>query len=238
MTPSNEEIFKQDYQRHLQHLTLKGYRPKTIEGYARGVRRVAAYFDHDINDLTNQQMADYFSDLLSTHSWSAVKHDLYGIKFFYRYALNKPWQHNDLVKPPSSKRIPDIVTTDEAMQMFATTDKVSYRVFFFTLYSLGLRLGEGLRLEVGDIDGERHRVHIRDSKGNKDRFVPLPDNTYLLLRRFWSLHKHPRFIFPNRKGGLNSSRTATTHMNQGGVQSAMQRVVADCGLKKRYLAIA
>jgi len=34
---------------------------------------------------------------------------------------------------------------------------------------MGLRLGEGLRLQVGDIDASRHRVHIRDTKGNKDR---------------------------------------------------------------------
>jgi integrase len=47
-------------------------------------------------------------------------------------------------------------------------------VFFFTLYSLGLRLGDGLTLTVGDIDGERMRVHVRDAKGNRDRLVPLP----------------------------------------------------------------
>jgi hypothetical protein len=46
-------------------------------------------------------------------------------------------------------------------------------VFFFTLYRLGLRLGEGLRLQVGDIDAQRGRVHIHDSKGNKDQLVPL-----------------------------------------------------------------
>ena len=42
-------------------------------------------------------------------------------------------------------------------------------MFFFTLYSLALRLGEGLRLQVGDIDVARGRVHIRDAKGNRDR---------------------------------------------------------------------
>ncbi len=55
---------------------------------------------------------------------------------------------------------------------------------FFTLYSLGLRLGEGLRLQVGDIDAARQRVHIRDAKGNKDRLVPLPQATHPLLRRW------------------------------------------------------
>lgn len=69
-------------------------------------------------------------------------------------------------------------------RVISATQVLSYRVLFFTLYSLGLRLGEGLRLEVGDIDGARGRVHIRNSKGNKDRFVPLPQATHRLLRDY------------------------------------------------------
>jgi integrase len=89
--------------------------------------------------------------------------------------LHKPWVTVDLIKPPKAQRLPDILTVDEAKDVFAATRTLSYRVFYFTAYSLGLRLGEGLRLQVGDIDAARQRVHIRDSKGNKDRFVPLPE---------------------------------------------------------------
>jgi len=152
--------------------------------------------------------------------------------------LNKPWQHLDLIKPPRAKRLPDIVTVEEASRLFHATRKLSYRVLFFTLYSMGLRLGEGLRLEVGDIDAVRHRVHIRDAKGNKDRFVPLPDVTLDLLRRFWSVHHNPVLMFPNRKGGLKGSRTATTPLDRGGVQATMRKAVAACGIKKRLRPIA
>ena len=65
--------------------------------------------------------------------------------------LHKPWAHLDLIKPPKGQRLPGIVTVVEAQRLFMATRSVSYRVFFFTLYSLGLRLGEGLRLQVGDI---------------------------------------------------------------------------------------
>jgi len=110
---------------------------------------------------------------------------------------------------------------------------LSYRVFFFTLYSLGLRLGEGLRLQVGDIDAARGRVHIRDAKGNKDRLVPLPRATYQHLRRFWRVHRNPVLLFPSRHGGLKGAATATTAMDPGGVQTALHQVVEACGLKKR-----
>ncbi len=90
MTPSIDSIFKRDYQAHLQHLTLKGLQPKTIDAYARAIRRIGEYFDHRLHDLCEAQLLAYFSELLSTHSWSAVKLDLYGLKFFYQHVLKKP----------------------------------------------------------------------------------------------------------------------------------------------------
>ena len=233
MTAPCDADFKRKYETHLKHLRLKGLQPKTIEAYARAIRRIGAYFDHRIEYLSEQQLTDYFTDLLESHSWSAVKLDLYGLKFFYTHVLHKPWEHIDLIKPPKTQRLPDIVTIDEAKTLFMTTLTLSYRVFYFTVYSLGLRLGEGLRLEVGDMDAQRQRVHIRDSKGNKDRLVPLPDATLDLLRRFWQLHRNPVLLFPNRHGGLKAARRATSPLDRGGVQTTLRKVVADCGIKKR-----
>ena len=233
MKPVSEEKFKHYYESHLKHLKLKGLQPKTIEAYSRAIRRIGGYFDHQIDALTEQQLLDYFTDLLSTHSWSAVKLDLYGLKFFYTHVLRKPWVAIDLVKPPKARRLPDIVTVEEAQRLFAATQTLSYKVFFFTLYSLGLRLGEGLRLQIGDIDAERQRVHIRDAKGNKDRLVPLPEQTLVLLRRFWLLHRHPTLLFPNRKGGLKGAHGATSPLDRGGVQLTLRKAAQQCGLKKR-----
>jgi integrase/recombinase XerD len=233
MTPASDAKFKRDYETHLKHLKLKGLQPKTIEAYSRAVRRIGAYFDHRIEDLSEQQLTDYFTDLLDSHSWSAVKLDLYGLKFFYDHVLHKPWVNVDLIKPPKAQRLPDILTVDEAKRLFLATRTLSYRVFYFTAYSLGLRLGEGLRLQVGDIDAARQRVHIRDAKGNKDRLVPLPEATLDLLRRFWQVHRNPVLLFPNRHGGLKGACRATTPLDRGGVQTTLHKVVAACGIKKR-----
>src|ERR1035437_1748797 len=173
MEASTDAQFKKNYQTHLQHLKLKGLRPKTIEAYSRAIRRIGERFDHQIDSLTEPQLTDYFTELVASHSWSTVKLDLYGLQFFYAHVLRKPWVAPGLIKPPKTQRLPDIVTIAQAKRIFAATRVLSYRVFFFILYSLGLRLGEGLRLQVGDIDAARWRVHIRDAKGNRDRFVPL-----------------------------------------------------------------
>ena len=233
MEASTKTTFDQNYQSHLKHLKLKGLQPKTIEAYSRAIRRTGEYFDYQIDSLTEPELADYFIDLVESHSWSSVKLDLYGLKFYYQHVLHKPWVAPDLIKAPKSQRLPDIVTIEELQRLIVTTHVLSYRVFYFVLYSLGLRLGEGLRLQVGDIDAARGRVHIRDAKGNRDRFVPLPDATHKLLRSFWAVHRNPVLLFPNRHGGLKGARSATTPLDRGGVQTTLHKVVEECGLKKR-----
>jgi integrase/recombinase XerD len=230
--------FEAQYQTQLQRLKLAGFRPKTIEAYSQGVRRAGKYFGYQINALTEAQLTQYFSDLLDTHSWSTLKHDLYGLKFYYAKVLHQDWPAPHLIKAPHSQRLPDIVTVAQMQQIIMSTKVLSYRVFFYVLYSLGLRLGEGLRLQVGDIDGDRMRVQIRDAKGNRDRFVPLPVATLAVLRQFWAVHRHPRFLFPNRAGGAKKAHLATKVLDRGGVQKALCAVCSDCGLKKEFHPIA
>ena len=233
MKTSIDSKFNSYYELHCKHLKLKGLQPKTIEAYSRGIRRIGGYFDGNLDNLTQNQLLDYFHQLKETASWSTVKLDLYGLKFFYLHVLQRNWVDIPIIKSPKVKRIPDIITPDEASQIFISTRKLSYRVLFFTLYSMGLRLGEGLRLQTGDIDAGRQRAHIRDGKGNKDRLVPLPTNTLNVLRRFWKVHKHPLFLFPNRKRGLKNACLVDSHLDRSGVQVAMKKVVLELKFKKK-----
>jgi len=58
---------------------------------------------------------------VTSHSWSSVKLDLYGLKFYYAHVLRKPWVAPGLIKPPKSQRLPDIVTISQAKRIFAAT---------------------------------------------------------------------------------------------------------------------
>ena len=229
--------FGRYYQKHQKCLKLAGMQPKTIDAYSRAIRRIGNYFSGRLDNLTSDQLLDYFSKLLEQHSWSTVKLDLYGLKFFYSRVLDKPWQDIPLVKPPKTTRIPDVLSVEQLRRLVNATDKLSYQVFFFTTYSMGLRLGEGIGLTVGDIDSVNMRVHIRDAKGNKDRLVPMPEKTLQVLRNFWGLHRHPRFIFPSRKRGLKNVRLVDRPLDRNGIQSAMKAVVNQLGIKKNFMPL-
>ncbi|WP_102505623.1 tyrosine-type recombinase/integrase [Salinivibrio kushneri] len=224
MTPLQQRHFGALYQQHLDNLTLQGKRPATIDAYARAVRRIAEFFDSPPDNLSQQQLKTYFVRLIASHSWSTVKLDRNGLQFFYRYTLNKQWQWLDIVKPPQVKRLPDILTPNEVGLLITLTRQPRYQRFFYTLYCLGLRLGEGLQLTVSDIDSANHQVHVRHAKGGKDRLVPLPDNTLSVLRQYWRTHRHPTLLFP----GVGNDGP----MDRGGVQKAMKQVCRDAGIHK------
>ena len=106
--------------------------PKTIDAYSRAIRRIGNYFDCKLDNLTSDQLLDYFNDLLDSHSRSAVKLDLYGLKFFYTNVLYKTWVVIPLIKPPKSVRIPDILTIEQASQLFNATNNQNLNPFFLT----------------------------------------------------------------------------------------------------------
>jgi integrase len=229
--------FESLYQRHLKMLKLQGKSKSTIDAYSRSVRRVSSHFDCCPDRLTQEHLEDYFLLLVESHSWSTVKIDRLGLQFFWKHVLNIEWQWLNIVKPPKVTTIPDILTPAEIERLIGATRKLCYRVFLLTTYSMGLRLEEALSLQVGDIDADRKRVHIRRGKGHKDRMVPLPDRTLLAMRLYWYEHRHPGLIFPNRIGSLEKIRQATTHMDRGGAQNAMKKVVTACNIKKKFPSI-
>ena len=79
------------------------------------------------------------------------------------------------------------------------------------------------------------RVHIRDAGGSKDRMVPLPENTLRVLRDVWKVHRHPRFLFPNRKRGIKNAHLVDQPPDRSSIQTAMRAVATELGIKKNFL---
>lgn len=232
METHEQERFDRLYAQHLQALKLQGKRGKTIDGYARAVRRIAGHFERCPDNLTPDELKGYYSWMVENYSWSSVKVDLWGLVFFYRYVLSRELEWIEIVKPPRTHSLPDVPTRAEVQRLINGVRRLRYRVFFFAVYSMGLRLGEGLGLEVGDIDAQLRRVHVRQAKGGRDRYVPLPEPTLQHLRRFWTTHRHPRLLFPNASGDAATRSMATGPMDRGGVQAALKSARIDCGIHK------
>jgi len=218
------------YQKHLTTLKLQGKADKTIDAYTRAVRRLANFVDRCPDNVNIDELKAFFSMLIDTRSWSTVKLDLNGLRFFYKHvlAIDLPWV--DVVKPPKTQSLPDVLTTDEIAMIIHRTRDPRFQAFWFTTYSMGLRLGETLGLTVDDIDRTRMTVHVRRGKGRKDRFVILPRVSLLVLQRLWHSHQHPRFLFPGQPGSNDSH--AQKIMHRSTTQRAFSRVCNECNIRK------
>jgi integrase len=96
---------------------------------------------------------------------------------------------------------------------------------------MGLRLGEALSLRISDIDSERMKVHIRQAKGKKDRYVTLPLLSLEALRRYWATHRNPKLLFPTGRTP-EERHQAETFMDRGGLQKSFKAIVKDVGIHK------
>ena len=164
MNKAQKIKFDSLYQQHVNALKRQGKADATIDGYSRALRRITEYFDLCPDRFNQEHLKDYFSSLVKTHSWSTVKLDRSGLQFFYKYVLNKKWCWVDIVKPPTKKVLPDILTVKEVERVINGTRELRYQTCILTAYSMGLRLGETLNLKVGDIDSARMKVSIRQGK--------------------------------------------------------------------------
>ena len=133
---------------------------------------------------------------------------------------------------PSQSRLPDVLSTDEVRRLIDAVRTPHNRAYFWTVYSLGLRLTEGLHLQVGDIDSARMMVHVRHGKGAKDRYVPLPSRTLTTLREYWASHRHPTWLFPATGRDHHAAAAADRPMERSSVQGALRRVVRDLKFRK------
>jgi len=221
-------------QRMLQDLQLAGLSERTQEAYLRAVRQLADYFHTPPDRLSEPQVREYFLHLKNDRKFASASLVIAysGIKFFYSHTAPRDWPTLRRLRVRKEQRLPDVLSVDEVRRLIAAVRTPHNRTFFWTVYSLGLRLEEGLHLQVGDIDGERMLVHVRRGKGAKDRYVPLPGRTLTALREDWATHRHPTWLFPNRGRDGRRAAAADHPMTRSSVQKAMSRVVQELGLTK------
>jgi integrase/recombinase XerD len=222
-------------QRMIGDMALAGLAPGTQEAYERSIRKLAAHCGLPLDCLTEQQVREYFLYLKidKDSACGTLSVAFSGIKFFYTHTVSRDWKTLKMVRVPKPKTLPDVLTIKEVRRLIDAVRMPHLRTFFWTLYSLGLRLQEGLRLQVGDIDSQRMLVHVHLGKGLKDRYVPLPLRTLTMLRQHWLTHHHPLWLFPVKRPQYDSRPCVVGPMTRSTPQIAMSRVVEELNFHKR-----
>ena len=226
-------------QRMLDDLQLAGHSPGTQDRYLKTVRGLAKHFQLSPDKITEGQLRQYLLFLKNERRLAAgtLKIVYYGIRFFYSRTVKRDWPTLQKLRVPTEHKLPAVMSINEVRQMIAAVRTLHNRVFLQTLYSLGLRLEEGLHLQLGDIDKDRKLVHVHRGKGAKDRYVPLPDSTLRLLRDYWKTHRNPTWIFPALGRGGKGGATASIPMIASGRRQCMKKAIEELAWNKQGLTL-
>lgn len=221
-------------------LKLRSKAESTQLDYLRYVRRIAVRHGGDPSELTEAQVREHILHLKEEHHYSpsSMRTAVSALSGYYNMHLGRAWKLFDLVSSPSAKTLPMVLTREEVARLFSVIYAPRFLTVFRFIYACGLRIGEAVQLEVGDLR-IKGRARIRLAKGNKDREVPVPPVIWQELQAFWKTHRHPRFIFPGvgrtwRDGvsSLATLATAPESMCVGSIQRCMRLAVVAARLPK------
>jgi integrase/recombinase XerD len=230
---------KDYFKRSMTALQLAGMSERTQAAYTRHVRKIVD-FHHKTPDLiTEDELEQYFLHRINVDEWSpnTMKICYCGIKFFFINVLKRDWHIFHILKAQTERRLPAVLTRDEIDSIFKKIQTPHNLTYLTTVYSCGLRLQEGLYLQVSDIDGKRKMIHVHRGKGAKDRYVPMPEDTYRMLRNYWATHRNPVLIFPALGRNGKGAPTAKHPMAIDSVQGAFRKAKYKAGISKRYVSI-
>lgn len=223
-------------QRMLEDMQLRGLSARTQEAYARAVWQLAQHYRRRPDQLSDEELRQYFLYLTNEKKIArpTATIALCGIKFFYEQTLKQDWPTLRFVRPAAEHKLPVILSREEVRRVLAAVRIPVYRACLTTIYACGLRLLEGTRLQVPDVDSARMMLHIH-GKNKQDRYVPLPATTLQLLRAHWRTHRSPRWLFPapTRHGLAHSLKHDGGPVTRSSLQSAFRRAVQRAGIAKR-----
>jgi len=213
-------------QRFTEDLQRRNYAPRTISCYVAHVVRFSRHFRRSPDQLGAEEIRQYQLHLLQRRvSWSTYNQAVCALRFFFGITLQRPGVVVMLPYGKRPKTLPCVLSQTEVRQLFDACTDPRHRLLLQTTYAAGLRVSEVVRLKIADLDGQRMTLHVRCSKGHKDRMVPLSPLLLQLLRSYWQEYRPKEWLFPGQTPG--------EHLSIGRAQRVCHQAVQAAGITKK-----
>ena len=214
-------------QRMTEDMRLVGLSDGTQRVYLDAVRRLARRYHRSPDQLTQEQVREYFLELSRRGlAPSTVRVHLFALKFLYLNTLQHDWSLLKLYRIKKTKRLPVVLSRKEVWFLLDCLRRPDLRMCATLMYACGLRVSEAARLRIDDLDGKRMVVWVRQGKGDKDRQVPLPRRTLQRLRQYWrDCRPAQPWLFPDTTGKAPINRSV--------LDRAIRAARRQSGLRKR-----
>jgi len=221
----------------LEELQRRNYSQTTVNSYLKIVESFAKHFGRSPDQLGPEQIRTYQVYLLNERKLGVrtVGHCTAALRFFFCKTLKRAYPIDEVPYPKAPRRLPIILTQEEAIRLIDWASNLFHRAMLITLYSTGMRRAELCRLKVEDIDSTRMLIHIRQGKGGKDRDVPLSPKALETLREYWRWMKPKIYLFPGTVNGSRADKPITPKVLWQACREAAQRAGITKGVRPHLI---
>ncbi|MDA3867745.1 MAG: tyrosine-type recombinase/integrase [Salinivirgaceae bacterium] len=192
-------------------LCKKEYAKNTISIYLHYVAEFIDYHDKTPTDLTKRDLVNY----LMNYKYSSISQQnqvISALKKYYSYILKiKRLDDIALERPRGERKLPRVIDHDHIIRQISKISNIKHKAIIMLAYSVGLRVGEIINLEITHIDSGRMVINILNAKGRKDRVLPLSENVLEVLRKYYHKEKPFKYLF-NGQGKLQYSSTSCNNI--------------------------
>ena len=139
-----------------------------------------------------------FQSYLDSYQFSSISQQnqvINAIKFLYKFGLDRKYDKVSFKRPKSEKKLPRVIDGEFIKEKLSKIENLKHKAILTLTYSVGLRVSEIVNLKIEDIDSKRMLIHIKNSKGRKDRLVPLSLNVLNLLREYFKQYRPNEYLF-------------------------------------------
>jgi len=192
-----------------QELIIRGYSPKTIKSYIAHNRAFLRYIDKSAREVTSQDIKDYllYLRLYKNYTNTSLNTIISALQFYYDQVLRRKLLFT-IQRPKKERFLPVVLSREEIKQLLDVVDNKKHRLILALSYGSGLRVGEIVNLRVSDINFDELMIHIKGSKGQKDRITLLSKRLKMELQEFTRKRDTKEFVFENECGSKLTTRTA------------------------------
>lgn len=214
-------------------LRIRNYSHNTIDSYVYYNRELLRYRQKDPREINTEDIKEYLDYLAGTRSASTVSVAYGALMFYYK----EIWRRSFFValkRPKKEKHLPVVLSKEEVTRMIECTENPKHLCIIQLLYGTGMRVGEIVRLKMRDIDFDRGMIHIKQSKGAKDRFTFLPDKLADTLKKQELLKAPDDFLFTNGRGTRLTERTISAVVGAGARKAGVAKQVTPHTLRHSF----
>jgi site-specific recombinase XerD len=194
----------------IEDMQIRNFAPNTIRCYVGQVAIFARHFGRSPEELGIEDIRNYQVHLAQERkvSWATFNLAVCAIRFLYRTTLKMDWYIDHIPYAKQPKKLPVILSQEEVRKFLDAIENDKHRLIVMTMYGAGLRVTEAVSLRVEDVDSKRMLLHIVQSKGRKDRQVPLPVVLLTRFREYYKRYRPQYWLFPSRVPGKHLTRAA------------------------------